>query len=65
MDPSRRKGPDRVPPVLKKVLDLDAKVTKKFVDGVERALPVVRSSTGANYMKALEVLKASLSQLLL
>lgn len=46
---------DRVPPALKKVLNLDISLTKKFVSGVERAFPVVASPAGRTYMKALEV----------
>lgn len=55
MDSSRRSGSDRVPPGLKSVLNLDIKITKKFVDGVERMFPIVNSSSGRNYMKGLEV----------
>jgi len=46
---------DPVPPALRSILNVDVRLSKKFVDGVERAFPVVASSTGTNYMKALEI----------
>ncbi len=55
MDSSSSSGHDRVPPAIRSVLNLDIKLTKKFVNGVERIFPVLGSSTGITYMKALEV----------
>lgn len=46
---------DRVPPPLRKVLNLDISLTKSFCDGCEKAIPTL-TTTFKPYMKALEVL---------
>jgi len=48
-------GADRVPPSLRKVLDVDVRLTKAFVDGAAKVAPQVNTASFISYLKALEV----------